>query len=277
MISARVQNVSNVITEQLATMVEANNSDVVISKRKAINTLFPYAIFLEQGGQHGMINQILRVARVSDSELPNLGKFMWHHVELYISRLFEKRSPTSLNRIIALISPYVPWEGTLNNTAAVSRWAAAASTITYTEEVGQNVIDALLQIASINFLRAHIPIEIWRWLKRRPPLPIVFRGLYAPRYRSTVVRVRRLGDLDILKSYLLLVWTDQRVFSVIDEMRSAIKDFGGVGMERHREELIERLDQVIEQLDRRQRSPLEREARAQYAKLRRALLEVHSQ
>ena len=137
-------------------MVEAGDPKVVMSKRKAINTLFPYAIFLEQNGQQGMTDAILRFARVSGSAHSNHGKFMWCHIMLYISRLFEKRSPTSLNRAIALIAPFISWNGTLNNTIAVSMWAAAASAIPYTEEVGQNVVDALFQIAHLDLPRPHI-------------------------------------------------------------------------------------------------------------------------
>ena len=157
-----------------------------------------------------MIDAILHAARVSDSDVENTGKFMWHQVVVYISRLFEKRSPTSLDRVIALISPYVPWNGALNNLAAVSRWAAAALAIPYTEEVGQNVIDALFQIAFMDFLRPHIPTEIWMWLKRRPPVPPLYCGLQHASYVNTVAYVRRFGDVDLLKSYFLFAWTNKR-------------------------------------------------------------------
>ena len=102
-------------------MVRASDSYQIISKRKAINTLFPYAIFLEQNGQQGIMDAILRAAWVSDFDSGNHGKFMWHRVVLYISPLFEKRSPTSLNRVITLISPFIPWNSALNNETAVSR------------------------------------------------------------------------------------------------------------------------------------------------------------
>ena len=84
--------------------------------------------------------------------------------------LFEKQTPTSLNLAITLISPFVPWEGALNDTVVVSGWAAAISAIPYTDHLGQNIIDAPFQIACLRFLWPHIPIEIWRLLKRRPPL-----------------------------------------------------------------------------------------------------------
>ena len=233
-------------------MAEAGDSDLIVSKRKAINTLLPYAIHLEQSGRQGMIDAIFRAARASDSVASNTGKFMWRKVVLYISRLFEERSPTSLNRVIALISPYVPWDGALNNTVAVARWATAASEIPYTEEVGSSVVDALLQIASVDFLRPLIPVHIWRWLKRQPSLPPIYHGLLRGSYADTVAYVRRLGDIGILKSYFLLLWTDRYIPDSGDTHvmeRSIREDFRGTAMKRHRQDLIERLDYVLWQLD----------------------------
>ena len=132
---------------------------------------------------------------------------MWDRVALYASWLFEKRSPTSLNRIIALISPFIPWDGALNNKIAVSRWAAAASAIPYTEEAGQNVIDALLQITSSDLLRPRIPIYMWGWMKMRPSLPSMYHGLLQP-ISPILAYIRGLGDLDLLNSYYLVTWSD---------------------------------------------------------------------
>ena len=217
-------------------MIQAANSDAMISKRKTINTQLPYAIHFEQGGQQGMINAILRAARVSDSEASNIGKFMWHRVVLYISRLFDKRSPTSLNRVITLISPYVPWDRALNDTTAVPRWAAAAMAIPYTEEVGQSVIDTLFLIASVDIPRLHIPLDIWRWLKKQPPLPIIYHGQSKGGYDNTVGYVRRLGDIDILKSYFILLWTDRYTLPLADAdaMEESMKqDFCGTELKQH--------------------------------------------
>jgi hypothetical protein len=278
MVSARVEYVSSLITQKLEAMVEAGDPNLIISKRKAINTLFTYAIFLEQGGQQRMVDAILRTARTSNLEFQNCGKFMWHHVVLYISRLFEKRSSTSLNRIIVLISPYAPWNGALNNRVAVARWAAASSAIPYTEEVGQSVVDALLQIAYIELLLPHIPDYMWGWLKRRPSLPPICHGLIVGLRAVTVGHIRRLGDIDILKSYFLLVWTDMLILqpSHIHEVEDSIREeFGRIGMEHHRKDLVERLDHVLGQLDRRWvETPWVREAKAQYTRFKYLLLEA---
>jgi hypothetical protein len=269
-----VEFISDLIISKLKTMDELGQ-DVVL-KRKAINTLLPYAIFLEQDGQRGMIDAILHAARVSDSNSPNIGKFMWHHVTLYTSRLFEKRSPTSLNRVITLISPYVSWNGALNNKIAVARWAAAASEIPYSEEVGQSVVIALFQIAMIDFLRPHIPIEMWGWMKRQPTLPYIYNGVLRAADVIICSHVRRLGDIDILKSYFLLVW-DQRACHPRNllEMETSIReDFGGMGMGHHRKDLIQQLDPVIGRLNSRAETPSMRRTKLQYTRLKDLLLEV---
>lgn len=264
-------------------MAEAADSNLIISKRKAICALFPYAVYLEQGGQHGMIDAILLAARASSSVASNTGKFMWCQVVLYISRLFEKQSPPSLNRVISYISPYVPWDGALNNKVAVARWAAAATEIPYTNEIGQSVVDALFQIAFIDLLRPHIPITIWGLLKRRPSLPHMYNGLSKGGSERIVVHIRRLGDVDILKSYFFLLWTDLYTPSSDGThamKRSIMVDLSGTGMEQHRKDLIERLDYVLDRLDRRLEPTLSRqqtlfqEAKKRYTKLKDALLEV---
>ena len=226
-----------------------------------------------------MINAVLHTARAANLKPSNCGKFMWHHVVRYISRLFEERSPNSLDRVITLIAPYVPWGGALNKKTAVARWATAASTIPYTEEVGQNVIDALFQIAFVDLLRSRIPIHMWGWMKRRPPLPPMYQGLLEGPRSTTVAYVRGLGNIDLLKSYFFLIWTEKSTLlsGRIHEVESSIKeDFGGRGMEDHRKDLMERLDHVLEQLG--GWSPEDpysvRETRTQYTRLRDLLLEV---
>ena len=218
-----------------------------------------------------MVNTILRAARVSDSNILHHGRFIWRRVELYISRLFEKRSPTSLNRIITLLSPYLDWEGTLNNTIAVSRWASAALATPYTEQVGQNVVDALFQISYMDFLRPHVPIGIWKLLKRRPTLPPVYRGFQKGANKRTVAHVRRFGDVELLKSYFLLVWINKPILyhGCLNEMeRSLRQDFSGIGMGGHRKDLLEQLDRVLGQ------PTSKRDGGEQFRRLRDLLLKV---
>ena len=102
-----------------------------------------------------------------------------------------------------------------------------------------------------------------------------------------VRQVRRLRDIEILKSYLLLVWSewDNLYFDGCLEMQALIReDFGGAGMWCHRDDLIEHLDNVQEQLDRgveyfQQHNPEINEyhiqhSKEQYEGLKNVLMEV---
>ena len=275
----------SLVTEKLEAMIEDANSGHILSKRKPINALLPYAILLEQGGQRGIIDIIFRAARASAS-----GEFMWRHAVRYMSRLFEQRSPSSLDRIITLVAPHMHWYSTLNNPVAVTRWATAALAVQYTEDVGQSVVDALFDIAKIEFLRPHIPIDIWRLLKRRPSLPPVYNGEMGNRHLAAIACIRRLGDIEILKSYFCIVWLDRfyPFADVLEEMESSIReDFGGSGMEGHRKDLLERVEYVLGQLDMRSEHPEKnkplisdrdlRKAKKRYTRLREVLLEVDKQ
>ena len=274
-------------------MVEATDPNPILSKRKAISALFPYAAYLARGGQQGMVNMVLRVARASGS---NYREFVWNRIGTYITPLFGELTPPSLNSVIILTSHHVPWHENLDETV-VTRWAAVVSVIPYTEEVGQSVVDALLQIASNDSLQPHIPVSIWAWLERQPSLPPKCLGRSQGIQGRVVRRVRALGDIEILKSYFLLVWSEwdpinyhggdhtERRYGDLQEMRTSIQeDFGGIGMGRHREELINRLDHILGQLDlglehlKLLKPSLEdgsvQAAKEQYGELKKVLLEV---
>jgi hypothetical protein len=211
-----------------------------------------------------MIDVIFRAARASRSK-----DFLWRRVTLYASKLFEKRSPTPLNRVIVFISPYIPWGGALNNKVAVARWATAVSAVPWTDEVGQDLVDALIRIASVDFLRPHIPIEMWRLLNRRPSLPPAYSGEFSNWHLGIIPYVRGLRDIEILKSLLLVIWSGRVDGSpeIFREMERSIReDFGRTGMEDHRKDLVERLDQILLQNS--------GYLRMRYSRLRDALLEV---
>ena len=178
---------------------------------------------------------------------------VWYPVQPYLRSLFWRPNHSSLHRVITLTSPYISWDSRQSDQSMVSRWVAATSAVAYTEAVGQSVISTLFQIAADRELRPHIPVDIWTWLKKRPSLPPVCLGRHQGGRFDTVRQIRGLGDIEILKSHFLLVWSewDYIYDSGLDEMEVAIsKDFGGIGMWCHREDLIERLDYVLGQLER---------------------------
>ena len=126
----------------------------------------------------------------------------------------------------------------------VTRWAAAVSVVGFSTRV----VDTLLGLASLKTLRPAIPVEIWACLKEQPSR--------SPEYweaRLLVRYVRQLGDVNILKSYFLLVWSEWTTLtdSVVFETRvSILKNLGGIEMQYHREDLIKRLDHILKELDR---------------------------
>ena len=269
-------------------MIEATDLNLILRKRKAISALFLYAIYLAQDGQQGMADAFLRVSRASNS---NHREFMWRHVGPYIVPLVGKPTTPSLDSIIILASHHVPWNNKRVNKDTVARWAAATSAIPYTEEVGQSVVDALLQIASVASLRPHIPIGIWAWLKRRPSPPPKCLGRWQGIQGNVICHVRALGDIEILKSYFLFIWSEWQPFKYpwehrsLQEMLTSIQeDFSGIGMGHHRKELVNRLDHILGQLDlglehlRLRKPSLDdddvRVAKEQYRELKKLLLEV---
>jgi len=275
--SERLDKISDLITEELENMARVGDLDQIKSKRKAIIALLPYAAWRERAGDRRMADACLGV--ITD---PSLG---WS-VGVQIVVLVSEAGPDFPNRLVTLLSPYAYW-GFAPGPNTVTRWAEAALAVPYTEEVGQSVVDALLQIASNNPLRPYIPVDIWAWLKKQPTLPPACRGRRMGTEDPVVRGVRELGDIELLESYFLLVWSEwnsapPRGFT---EMRTSIReDLGGIGMERHREVLIKRLDHVLGQLDKGLGHLKEQipwlgeyhipEAREQYGELREVLLEV---
>jgi len=204
--------------------------------------------------------------------------------------LSNTQSPPSLHLIAILASPHVSWHDKPYDGSMVAKWAAAALAVPYTEEVGQNVVDTLLHIASVDSLRPHIPIDVWTWLKKQPSLSPECSGRSRGSSGDVVRRVRAFGDAEILKSYLLLVWSewdhiDDGQSGGLAEMETSIReDFGGIAMGPHRQDLIERLDRVLGQLDVGLDHPQQDKpsfdahhislAKTQYSELRRVLMEI---
>jgi len=264
--------------EELENMAEVENVDEILSKCKAITGLFPYAVYRERDGDQRMVDAFLGIIRA-----PKIGTLL---ADTITTTLFEEASPDFPNRVVTLLSPYAYW-GSKSDPNSVTRWATAALAVPYTEEVGRSVVDTLLQIAFLDRLRPHIPIDIWALLKKRPSLPPICEGRWLGTNVSVVRRVRELRDAEILESYFLVVWSewdyiwDLGETVMIDSIR---EDLGGIRMGHHREVLIKRLDHVLGQLDRGfgylvQHKPdlHEREteaAKESYEKLRNVLLEV---
>jgi len=267
MVSVQLDEVSRLITQKLKTIIGP-----CTRMTKAISALLPYAARQER---HVMLDALLDAVRTS-------GGSIWSCI---VPALFSETSPLT----IVLVSPYVDWDEPLlaDRGSLVSLWATAASAVPHTEEIGRNVVDVLLHVSGTSFLLSRIPVGIWAWLGKRPSLPPTCRGRAMGGCESVIRHVRTLGDIKILKSYLLLVWSqwDTPWPSAFPETCAMItQDFGGEEMRGHRQDLIKHLDRVLEQLDRglrylqkqkpRLSSYFFQQAKEEYRKIREVLLEV---
>ena len=208
---------------------------------------FLHAIVLGLQGNQDMADAFL-------DAIPSPALEKWHRISQYLAPLVDKRTPPSMNRIVTTHSTAVPWKNVSNGSEAVGRWATAVLEVSYTEEIGKYVAGALLQIASTDSLRPYIPVDVWAYLKRKPSLPPggSWGHRSATEVPGVVPYIQGLGDLDILKSYFLVVWSEWYYFDplVLREMEVSIKeDFCGIGMRCHREELIGRLNHILAELD----------------------------
>jgi len=110
-------------------------------------------------------------------------------------------------------------------------------------------VDTLWLIMLNDALPQHPPNGTLAWTNKQIFIPPARFWLSR---REAVREFRLVGDTEILKSYLLLVWLEWTMNedSVIPEMCASIReDFDGIGMGHHREELRKRLDHALEQLD----------------------------
>ena len=140
-------------------MVEAAVSDTIRSKYKGISTVFPYAVLREREGRHETLDVFLSVARAAMQR-----EFVWGRIEPLITTLLVEESHISLKWAALLVAPHIPWRQLTNGERVVELWAAATSAVPYTDDIGQSVVDTLLQIACLGRLSPHVPVGMWSLL-----------------------------------------------------------------------------------------------------------------
>lgn len=216
---------------------------------KSIGILFLYAIQRERCGERDLFDTILHFSsrRPGPKDPQRKPGAFTPFMFLAQSEAFRNASP----RAIVLISPYVMWSPSTGAEDLIPKWAAALSRVLYTEKVGQSVVDTLLQITGNPSLLPYIPTNVWSWLNRRPHLPRVHLGRQ-PENCCVVQTIRALNDIEILTSYLTLVWSEWHHLrpDALAEMSVSIRaDFSGIGIGCHRADLVQRLDYILRELD----------------------------
>ena len=233
--------VLSLITQKLETMAEAGDYRLLQSKRKAISALLLYAVWQERDGKPEVLNAFLCAARASKRR-----EFIWYHTRMFTATKLSEASP----RAIILATPCI-LHLFLGGHLFQHR-AAATSAVPHSKEVAQSVVDALLHFACLDDLVPHITVDMWSWLKIQPSLPPICQGRHWGTPQTVVKAVQGLQDIEILKSYLLVVWSEWDALwdEGFDEICASIYgDFGEIGMGHHRADLIQRLDHILGELD----------------------------
>jgi len=168
-----------------------------------------------------------------------------------MNMLLSDTNDISLKRAAMLAFPYIHWNRG-ESRGLVQAWMATASVIPKEKVVAPSVVDALLQIAYFDLLPPRNHGDIWSWLTLRPSLPPICYGRRLGSDPRVMQQVRGLKDIGILKSYLLIVWSEWDTLEHYDSptMSECIREeFSGVGENSRRTELAQRLDEVIGELD----------------------------
>ena len=237
------------VAETLLTMATSKDLYNIQSKRKAITAFFPYAVWRERGGDQKMIDAFLEAVKFSGSTTS-----LWHAITPFISTIFGAARP----RTVVLTSPHVSWHSIPGGENVVDMWATAVSEIQNAEGIEkgieEEVVDTLLHIASVDSLRSHITAESVSWLKKQPTLSPTCLGRSLATNKYVVLWLRGLRDIEILKSYFLLVWSEWDPIGSPDALSTMLRvlswDFKGDESEGHRKDLVKHLNRVLGELDR---------------------------
>jgi hypothetical protein len=235
-----VERVFNIITRKLKTIAENPDRKSLFSKRKAISALFPYAIHLEGVGWQEAADVIAHLFR--DSGIP------WCQIKPYVKMWFMKSTSFPLNQALIHMLPCADWHRAHYKT--VEKWTKVVLQVSFTEEVCRSAVAVMLQISLNDSLWPLIPINIWAWLKEQPALSPLFGRQPVKMDEGLIRYLHGLDDIEILKSYLLVLWSEGHEVWFLDEAADFIcETFGGIGMQDHKKDLIKRLDHVLGQLD----------------------------
>ena len=170
----------------------------------------------------------------------------------------------------------------------MQQWIAAASELPDTHDVCESMVNPLLQMASEEGLLPYIPVVAWEWLKKRPVLRHGSRAFWRGGRESSLQTVRTLGDIELITSYLFVIWSEWNALEYSDckgMQRLIREELNGIHAVGYRADLIQRLDYVLSQFDRGQEYLCSREsdfddgdvflsAKQKYEGFRRDLLEL---
>jgi len=134
--------------------------------------------------------------------------------------------------------------------AMLQLWIAVASSLPYSNDVGMEVVHALLKMAPKDNLRRYIPAIAWEWLKKRPILLSRPWNFKRESMDIVVQTVRKLGDIELTASLLFIIiqsMANELYPPVCKEMlRISWEGLGEVG---YRADLVQLLDDTMSRFE----------------------------
>lgn len=238
----------------MPTIIDHIVSQIKDSKKpadKPLASILPYALTKAEGGDPSLLDEILLAVRRFPQEIgwvrSSIGPMVYETLSGWDSGL-----PT---RAVLCALPYLEhtWFHIEDKEDFIDNWLSAAARLEYTQEIGRNVVEVLLRMASVYQWRLHITLEAWRWLKKRPQLPpVCLARSSCCKDLGGVSAVKSLNDPELLKEYLVVVWSEWDWLApwVCSYMCTAVREsFGGEEMQVHRDELRGRLLTIQKRLD----------------------------
>lgn len=201
----QLETITSSIASRLT--VAAQDPDTILSKYKAITTLFPYAARRGQEGDPQLLEGFLSAVRY----FPCTSQWTRQFIRPVIPRLLGGGSSITLKRAAILALPHLElsWLDSTDICSFIDLWISAADALGDVEGVCSSVVDVLLQMAFFHTVRPHITPEAWSWLNKRPSLPPRCRGRLLCSIGSNVLpEIRARKDTQLTTSYLVTMWSE---------------------------------------------------------------------
>jgi len=176
-----------------------------------------------------------------------------HRVFKLATQFLEAELPISLKYTTLDAFQHEPWllQYASDIKATMRFWMTAVSTLPDEDSVCHGVVGALFRMAHDDTLGHHIPETAWNWLKKRSVLPRGCVGLEQGTSEDVVQRVQNLRDVELMASYLFVVWSEWSHVSpkgCAAMLRLIREELGGIDAAEYRADLIQRLNDVLPKL-----------------------------
>jgi len=119
--------------------------------------MFVYAVRKAAGGDAGLLDEFLLAAR----RLPRNSGWVRRHISPITRRMLAEGNSKVCKKAVVRVLPCLEdtWFHTEDKVGFIGRWLSAATSLKYTQEIGQNVVEILLRMARVYEWRRYVTQE----------------------------------------------------------------------------------------------------------------------